>query len=277
MAVSRPTGWQPPAGTLAGESLLDGGAGLLAAGPGGHTKIGAGHKPRPYDEHGRYTGPKCGSIPIDGGPVRLFAVEADDTPDGEEPGGEEPPSEDAGAEPQAEPEEATAETAQELEGAQDLARRDKYQFQWWACSLVNAQPNGGKKKGADGGIDGLIFFQDDAAGTAKRIVVSVKGGDKVQVPMIRDLAHVVEREKASIGLFVSLSKPTEPMRKEAASVGFYECPHNKKGYPKIQLLTIEGLLSGHERAQYLDLSQGAVTFKKAPKEKGPKTRQAKLL
>ncbi|MHC1751073.1 DNA methyltransferase [Humidesulfovibrio sp.] len=168
-------------------------------------------------------------------------------------------------------------TPKDFAGAQDLARRDKYQFQWWACSLVNAQPYGGKKKGADGGIDGLIFFQDDAAGTAKRIVVSVKGGDNVNVAMMRDLAHVVEREKAAIGLFVTLAKPTEPMRKEAASVGFYECPHNRKAYPKIQILTIEGLLSGHERAQYLDLSQGAVTFKKAPRETGPKAKQAKLL
>ena len=168
-------------------------------------------------------------------------------------------------------------TPKDFAGAQDLARRDKYQFQWWACSLVNAQPYGGKKKGADGGIDGLIFFEDDATGAAKRIVVSVKGGDNVSVAMVRDLAHVVEREKASIGLFLTLAKPTEPMRKEAASVGFYECPHNRKAYPKIQLLTIEGLLSGHERAQYLDLSQGGATFKKAPREKGPKTKQAKLL
>ncbi len=168
-------------------------------------------------------------------------------------------------------------TPKDFAGAQDLAQRDKYQFQWWACSLVNAQPYGGKKKGADGGIDGLIYFEDDATGAAKRIVVSVKGGDNVNVAMIRDLAHVVEREKASIGLFLTLAKPTEPMRKEAASVGFYECQHNKKAYPKIQLLTIEGLLSGHERAQYLDLSQGAVTFKKAPREKGPKAKQAKLL
>ncbi|MBU1228459.1 MAG: restriction endonuclease [Proteobacteria bacterium] len=168
-------------------------------------------------------------------------------------------------------------TPKDFAGAEDLARRDKYQFQWWACSLVNAQPYGGKKKGADGGIDGLIYFQDDATGATKRIVVSVKGGDKVQVPMIRDLAHVVEREKAAIGLFVTLARPTAPMLKEAASVGFYECPHNKKAYPKIQILTIEGLLSGHERAEYLDLSLGAVTFKKAPKEKGPKAKQAKLL
>ncbi|MHC1701933.1 MAG: DNA methyltransferase [Humidesulfovibrio sp.] len=167
-------------------------------------------------------------------------------------------------------------TPKDLAGAQDLAHRDKYQFQWWACSLVNAQPYGGKKKGADGGIDGLIYFQDEVHGAPKRIVVSVKGGDKVSVPMLRDLAHVVEREKASIGLFVTLAAPTEPMRKEAASTGFYECPHNKIAYPKVQILTIEGLLSGHERPQYLDFAQGTETFKKAKKEV-KKTRQATLL
>jgi len=168
-------------------------------------------------------------------------------------------------------------TPKDLEGAQDLAARDKYQFQWWACALVGAQPYGGKKKGADSGIDGLIFFQDDASGAAKRIVVSVKGGANVNVAMVRDLAHVVEREKAAIGLFVTLAKPTEPMRTEATKAGFYECERNKKAYPKLQILTIEGLLAETERPQYLDLSQGESTFKPAPREKGPKVKQAKLL
>ncbi|EQD49187.1 DNA methyltransferase, partial [mine drainage metagenome] len=105
-------------------------------------------------------------------------------------------------------------TPEDLDGARDLALRDKYQFQWWACSLVNAQPYQGKKKGADGGIDGLIFFQDDK-GIAKKIVVSVKGGDHVNVAMVRDLAHVVAREKAEIGLFVTLADPSKPMLIEA--------------------------------------------------------------
>ena len=48
---------------------------------------------------------------------------------------------------------------QDLAAALDLAERDKYQFQWWAVSLVDALPFGGKKKGADGGIDGLIYFK----------------------------------------------------------------------------------------------------------------------
>ncbi len=60
-AVTKPAGWQPPAGTLAGESLLDGGAVSLNAAGGGSgggtasgTKIGAGHKPQPYGWHGYY-------------------------------------------------------------------------------------------------------------------------------------------------------------------------------------------------------------------------------
>ena len=79
------------------------------------------------------------------------------------------------------------------------------------CARVNAQPYQGKKKGADSGIDGLIYFQD-AAGPARKIVVSVKGGENVNVSMIRDLGHVVEREKAAMGLFVTLTPPTQPMR-----------------------------------------------------------------
>lgn len=158
-------------------------------------------------------------------------------------------------------------TPEDLGGARNLAARDKYQFQWWACSLVNAQPYQGKKKGADGGIDGLIFFQDDK-GTAKKIVVSVKGGEHVNVAMLRDLAHVVKREKAEIGLFVTLANPSKPMTTEAIKEGFYTSPSYKGEFPRIQILTIAGLLAGRERARYPDPAQGGHTFKKARREQG---------
>ena len=58
-------------------------------------------------------------------------------------------------------------TPKDLAGARDLAERDKYQFQWWAVSLVNAVPYGGKKKGADTGIDGIIYFKPDGKTTEK--------------------------------------------------------------------------------------------------------------
>lgn len=157
-------------------------------------------------------------------------------------------------------------TPKDLDGARDLATRNKYQFQWWACSLVNAQPYQGKKKGADSGIDGLIYFQDDD-GPAKKIVVSVKGGENVNVAMIRDLGHVVEREKAQLGLFVTLAEPTRPMREEATAAGYYESATTGKSFPRIQILTIEKLLSGAEQALYPDLGRGGLTFKKAKLEK----------
>jgi DNA modification methylase len=160
-------------------------------------------------------------------------------------------------------------TPKDLEGARDLANRNKYHFQWWACSLVNAQPYQGKKKGSDSGIDGLIFFQDDL-GVAKKIIVSVKGGEGVGVSQIRDLKGTVEREKAEIGLFITLAEPTRPMQTEAVSAGYYESKLGES-YPKIQILTIEGLLSGQQKAEYPDLARGGLTFKKlkpAEKEAG---------
>jgi DNA modification methylase len=165
-------------------------------------------------------------------------------------------------------------TPKDLDSAKNLADRDKYQFQWWACSLVNAQPYQGKKKGADTGIDGLIFFQDDEA-IAKKIIVSVKGGANVSRTMIADLKNTIVREKAEIGLFVTLAEPTKPMITEAVSAGFYESKY-MGAYPKIQILTIEHLLTGMAKPNYPDLSRGGVNFKKPPVEQ-PKIEQEKLL
>ncbi len=155
-------------------------------------------------------------------------------------------------------------TPKDFDSARDLALRDKYQFQWWACTLVNAQPFQGKKKGADTGIDGLIYFQDEAK-DVKKIIVSVKGGEHVTRAMVADLKNSVEREKAQMGFFVTLTPPTQPMITEATSAGYYESPWYG-AFPKIQILTIEGLLSGLEKPRYPDPSRGALSFKKAKVE-----------
>ncbi len=159
----------------------------------------------------------------------------------------------------------------DFEGAKNLAVRDKYQFQWWACSLVNAQPYQGKKKGADSGVDGLIFFEDAKVGMTKKIIVSIKGGENINVGMVRDLKGVIEREKAEIGLFVTLYPPTMPMRNEAAAAGFYESENFSRLYPKIQILTIDGLLEGREKPLFPDLTQGSLMFKKAKQEEKKKS------
>ncbi len=151
-------------------------------------------------------------------------------------------------------------TPRDLAAASNLAERNKHQFQLWAVSLVDVQPYKGGKKGADSGIDGLIFPQVGKSETAK-VVVSVKGGVHVSVQMIRDLKGVLEREKAAIGLFVTLTPPTKPMIAEAASAGHYGSPHHGD-FPRLQILTIADLLDG-KHPLYPDLSYGEQTIKKA--------------
>jgi len=132
---------------------------------------------------------------------------------------------------------------QDLGAALDLAERDKYQFQWWAVSLVDALPFGGKKRGADGGIDGLIYFKPDGKRTEKALV-SVKGGKNVDVKMIRDLHSAMEREKAPFGVFICAGLPTKPMEKEAAAVGLWQNEYTGRSHPRLQILTLAELFKG---------------------------------
>jgi len=131
----------------------------------------------------------------------------------------------------------------EVEGARGLAEGPdgRYQFQWWALGLVDAQPVGGqKKKGADAGIDGVIGFTD-AGGKRDRVIVSVKSGH-VSAPMIRDLKGTLEREKAALALFVTLEEPSKPMKQEAAEAGFWHSEVWNRDYPRIQIISIRELL-----------------------------------
>lgn len=148
-----------------------------------------------------------------------------------------------------------------LPDAKALAESDPYQFQWWALGLVGARPME-QKKGADKGIDGRVYFHDEAtSGKTKSIILSVKAGH-VTVSHVRDLRGVLDREGASIGVLISMEEPTKPMRTEAASAGFYTSPGWGKQYPRLQLLTIAELLAG-KGIEYPPARQVNVTFRKA--------------
>lgn len=122
-------------------------------------------------------------------------------------------------------------------------------------------------------MDGLLHFYDDESKTPRKGVVQVKSGH-VKVCDIRDFSHVIKREKAALGLFVTLEEPTGPMKKEAAEAGFYEPEHFKgRGVPKVQLLTIKDLLDGHRPE--LPRFAPTATFKQAPRKKSD-DKQGKL-
>ena len=167
---------------------------------------------------------------------------------------------------------------EDLESAKRLAEDSRYQFQWWALSLIKARPLGGDsgskegKKGSDKGIDGVITFIDDASGKPKRALVQVKSG-KVKSGDIRDLNGTIKREDAAIGIFITLESPSRDMQKEAVAAGFYHSDGWNKDYPKLQILTIADLLSGVD----VKLPPATITFKQAEKVKATaKSKQSDL-
>ena len=134
---------------------------------------------------------------------------------------------------------------QDAGGARALWEQDPYQFQFWAVSLLEAQPQQEQRRGADRGVDGLLYFLDGPQRTPHKIVVQVKGGH-VSSPQMRDLKGVVEREKAALGLFISLEEPTRDMRTEAASGGLFHSDLWDRDYPKIQIRTVAEMLEGND-------------------------------
>ncbi|MBE0478895.1 restriction endonuclease [Candidatus Aerophobetes bacterium] len=152
-----------------------------------------------------------------------------------------------------------------IQDAEDLASRDRFQFQSWALSLVKAKPE--PSDVADKGIDGRIYFHDDPEGRqTKEIVIQVKSG-QVKRGDIATLKGDTEREKAQIGVLITLQEPTRGMKEEAVSSGFYKSPLGKQ-YPKIQILTIEELFNGKSIERPLEgIAAMDRTFKKAKRHK----------
>ena len=161
----------------------------------------------------------------------------------------------------------------DVASARVLAEQDRFQFEWWALGLVGARPTEGKR-GSDKGIDGRLYFHDEPEkkkAKTKQVILQVKSGHTGPAH-VRDLRGVVEREKAEIGVLVTLEEPTKQMRTEAASAGFYQSPGWNKSYPRLQILTIAQLLAG-KRINYPGTN---VTLKNAPRVKGKEQDESKL-
>jgi site-specific DNA-methyltransferase (adenine-specific) len=108
--------------------------------------------------------------------------------------------------------------------------------------------------------DSQIHAFEASTGKAKRVVVQVKSGH-VKSGDIRDLGHTMDREKAEIGVFLTLEKPSKDMVTEAVGKGYYHSPGWNRDYPKLQILTVEELLAGKE----VQLPPNVKTFKQAEK------------
>jgi site-specific DNA-methyltransferase (adenine-specific) len=135
---------------------------------------------------------------------------------------------------------------QDIGGARALADKDKHEFQKWAITLIpDAQPWKGGRKGADTGIDGIVYLRTGKS-ESSRAIIEVKGGEKVSVDVVHKLKSVIEREKALVGLLVTLNEPSAQAEKEAVAAGFVEVDMGTGSMRlrRLQILTIEELMSG---------------------------------
>jgi len=131
----------------------------------------------------------------------------------------------------------------DMDGAHRLFADDAHQFQLWAITLVDGQPRDGGKKGADKGVDGVIYYQDDARNIGQALI-SVKGGENIHATHVRDLIGAMNNNQAKLGVFVTLHKPTSAMLDAAREAGAVEA--GGKLRPRVQIWTIGQLLDGRK-------------------------------
>ena len=125
-----------------------------------------------------------------------------------------------------------------------LWEQDPYQFQYWAVSLLEAQPQQEQKKGADGGIDGLIYFLDGPKKNTAEDCDSGQGRSCLCPPGARPEGSGGAGKGGDGFIHIRCRPPTAPMNSEAASGGFYHSDLWQRDFPKIQLRTVSEMLEG---------------------------------
>jgi Restriction endonuclease len=135
------------------------------------------------------------------------------------------------------------------EDARDLAERNKYDFQDWVVLKLGGQPiressPGKAVKGPDGGVDGVIYFED--AGGTHKAYISAKGGRNISVQMLRDLDGALNDKGGVIGVLIVAYEPTGPMRDLAKRSPLYESKDslgNVHHYSRLQIVTAAELIA----------------------------------
>lgn len=92
----------------------------------------------------------------------------------------------------------------------------------------------------------------------------MKGGETLTPGMVRDLIGTVEKEKAAIGLLITLHKPTSGMMESAVHAEPYKSELWNESYPRIQIRTINELLI---QGKHFDLPPQVSPLKKAERIK----------
>ncbi|ASR85638.1 DNA methylase [Mycobacterium phage Amgine] len=153
----------------------------------------------------------------------------------------------------------------DVTAARALFAQSPFEFERWAVSLINAEPN--QRQVGDKGIDGVARFKL-AKGQLGRVLVSVKGGKTLNPSMVRDLSGTVDTQKAEMGVLITLEPATKGVRDAIDHGGVYRHPANNQPYPRLQHITIAELLDGKKPQM---IGQTVLPYIAAEKLVGDKT------
>ena len=124
----------------------------------------------------------------------------------------------------------------EIDGARRMAAEKPFDFEKWAITRVpGLAPN--RRQVGDSGIDGRGTLVDGGL-----VLAQVKGG-KFNLSQFRDFLHVMDRDQAAYGIFVTLDRVTSRAAKaEAAQKGRTEIGATR--YARVQLWSMLDYFDG---------------------------------
>ncbi len=129
---------------------------------------------------------------------------------------------------------------QDLVSARRLSVEKPFVFEAWAITqIAGLFPN--EVQTGDTGIDGRGLLLSKADDHPSRMVVAqVKGSSTFNLSHFRDFLHVIQRENAACGVYITLTKNSTAMaRSEASKLGIITFGASQ--YPRIQIWSIEEL------------------------------------
>lgn len=129
----------------------------------------------------------------------------------------------------------------DLGGARALFERSPLEFETWAVTMVNAEPN--RKQVADKGVDGIARFPLGGKGQIGKLIVSVKGGKTINPAMVRDLSGAIEARNAQMGVLITMAPATKGVTDAINHGGVFTHPANGQKYPRLQHITVTDLLA----------------------------------
>jgi DNA modification methylase len=133
----------------------------------------------------------------------------------------------------------------DMESAIALAHKKddrlRKEFEKWAIlTYTNNRAIINEKKGADRGIDGVAYILT-AEDESVKMLLQVKSGN-VSRGDIAKLRGDMEREGAKIGTFITLEKPSGPMKTEAKTIRSFTIPLTGDTIDGLSIVTVQDIV-----------------------------------